>query len=103
MDIEWTRVLRTARAEPRPWALLSCPRCAGVVALDLILIPQGAQPEIVQQAREVVGMAEPCFGLGVVGLGAPVPRRVELSCAGCRPSRVRAGRVPDEPTQRDAR
>lgn len=41
MEIRWSLVLTTAAGQMRPWVLLSCPRCAGVVALDVEVVGGG--------------------------------------------------------------
>lgn len=37
MEIKWSSVMLTSQRNRRAWAVLACPRCAGVVALDLAL------------------------------------------------------------------
>jgi hypothetical protein len=44
MEIRWSLVLITSARQQRIWALLSCPRCAGVVALELDVLNASVPP-----------------------------------------------------------
>lgn len=60
MTIQWSLVLETATGAQRPWSLLSCPRCAGVVALDLdvptasIAVGNGISPGLSVAVKEAI-------------------------------------------------